>query len=167
LKKGIHLGESLANLSESIAGAMAEQQRDEEDQGQEQEGQQGKPPMQVKEHEDDPDQKEDILEQVNQDSGKHLMNVLDIVGEPGHQPPDRVLIKKGYRKGLDMREKSHPKIMHRPLTRHFHQIDLIEIQAEVGDQDQHNEAGDAEDSCHILPSQGEQVLLGQIPHPIQ
>ena len=59
------------------------------------------------------------------------MNILDIVRQTGHQPSYGVSIKKGYGEALKMGEDLHPKIMHDPLTRPLHGVDLKEVESKI------------------------------------
>ena len=132
LKKGIHLGDLQADLPKGIPGPTAEEEGEDEDERQDGEGDQSKLPIEVEKDDEDSSQKENVFHKVDQNGGEHFMDILDIVGQTGHQPSHRVSIKKGDGEALKMGEDLHPKIMHDPLTRHLHGIDLKEIESKIG-----------------------------------
>ena len=121
---------------------------DDKDQGNDRKRDQGELPVEMKQKDDDPDQQKNVFEKVNENRSKHLVDILDIVGQSGHQSSHRILIKKGDRKILEMGEDLHPEVMHHPLACHLHGIDLREIQSKIDDQNEERRGG----RCGKLPS---------------
>ena len=73
-------------------------------------------------------QKKNVFHEVDQNGREHFVDILDIVSQTGHQPSYRVSIKKGDGEALEVGEDFHSKIMHDPLTRYLHGVDLKEIE---------------------------------------
>ena len=63
------------------------------------------------------------------------MNVFNIVGSTGNKSSNRIVVKEGQGKVLEVGEDLHSQVMHDPLTDEFHQIDLSEVETEGDDQD--------------------------------
>src|SRR3989337_2141152 len=120
----------------------------------------------MEEDDDNSNQKKDVFEKVDENGREHFVNVLDIVGKARHQLSHRVLVKKGDRKSLEMGENLQPKVVHHPLPRRLHGIDLKEIQSEMEAPYQDDEESNVKDSFDIFIPKGKKIIPVQTLHPV-
>src|SRR3990172_899503 len=114
--------------------------------------------MEVNQDGEDPNQQKDIFHKIDEHGSEHLMNVLDIVCQPRHQSPYRIVIEERDGERLKVAEHLYPEVMHGFLTGHFHGVDLKEIQDEMSHEDEYDHQRNMEDPFKISPSQDEKIL---------
>ena len=106
--------------------------------------------MELEKDDEDSSQKENVFHEVDQNGREHLVDILNIVRQTGHEPSYRVSVKKGDGEALKVGKDLHPKIMHDPLTRPLHGVDLKEVEAKIGREEEHNDQSDPEDPLNII-----------------
>src|SRR4030043_2373503 len=120
MEKRIHLGNPQTDLPKHISGSTAEEEGGGQDQGDDRKRDEGELSVEVKQEEDDPDHQKNIFQKINEDRSKHLMDILDVIRQSGHQSSDRISIEKRDREVLEMGENLHPEVMHHFLTCELH-----------------------------------------------
>ena len=167
MEKRIHLGNPQTDLPKHISGSTAEEEGGGQDQGDDRKRDEGELSVEVKQEEDDPDHQKNIFQKINEDRSKHLMDILDVIRQSGHQSSDRISIEKRDREVLEMGENPHPEVMHHFLTCDLHRINLREIHPEIDDENEYNEEGNVENTLDISPPQDKEVLSIQLFHAIK
>ncbi len=118
----------------------------------------GKPTIKLEQDNEDPQQEKDVLHEVDQDRGEHFVDILNIVGQSGHQSSQGIRVEKGDGEALEVRKELHPKLMHGPLSCDLHGVDLEEVEPKIGCQDEDNEKGNMKDPLNIFLTQSEEVV---------
>ena len=94
------------------------------------EADQGKAPVDADHHPRDADEQKGVPEDENDDRGKELVHVLNVVGGAGHQAGHGRPVEERQGQPLNVPEKPHSQIVHDALAGHLHHDHLKEIQKE-------------------------------------
>ena len=119
---------------------------DEQDEREDGEGQQGEPPAHAQHDEDDAGENEDVLEDGEDAGGEHLVEGVDVGGEPRDQPADGIAIEEGEVHALQVAEDLAAQVEHDFLAGPLHQPGLERLKPiaeEQGHQPNQGQLGDA------------------------
>ena len=77
-------------------------------------------------------QADDVAEQADDPRREHLVQRLDVVGQAGHQPPDRRAIEERRRQRQHVAVDAHAQVVHAQLADHLREVELRERRARTG-----------------------------------
>ena len=81
-------------------------------------------------------QADHVADQADDPGREHLVQRLDVVGQPGHQPPDRRAIEERGRQRHHVAVDTHAQVVHAQLADHLREVELREGRAVLADQRQ-------------------------------
>ena len=102
--------------------------RDQQDERQYGKGDQRQPPIHPQHDDHDSGEHEYVFEDREDAGGEHLVQRVDIAGEPGDQPADRIAVEEGDVHALNVAEDLAAHVEHDLLTRPLHQVGLDELE---------------------------------------
>ena len=85
------------------------------------------------------------------------MHVLNVIGHPGHQPPDRVFRKKRNGQGLNMLEKAQAQIMYNLLAGIFHDHLLKKVKTEARKNEDQKDGGGQYNTADIIMAEAGKI----------
>src|SRR5690606_25248817 len=103
-EKAIDPADQVLDMHEIAAQGPFDEQGDDDDQRRRDERNQSQLPVNDEHHDHDADQHQDILEQIDQDIGKKLIERFHIIGRAGDQPARRIMVEKSHRQQHDMQK---------------------------------------------------------------
>src|SRR5690606_41806784 len=114
------------------------------------------------EHDDQyPEQEKDVLEQVDQDAGEHLIEVVRVVGDAGHQPPYGIAVEKLHRQPLQVGEDLLADAVDDALAGVVQDIDLTVPEEKRADDDGHINPGEPGDGVEVRMAQKQDLVRNE------
>ena len=89
------------------------------------------------------------------------MHVLNVIGNPCHEPAYRITDKKSNGEALDMRKEFYPQVMHYHLACIFHNHNLKKIKGKVCDYNRQKDSGNNTDTFKIVFAQYNNIFFFQ------
>ena len=84
-------------------------------------------------------EEQDVLDQVDQHGGEHLVQRLDVVGHARDEPADRVAVEEAQGELLDVAEERRPQVEHGPLARDLQGEDVAVPDGQADDDEEPGE----------------------------
>ena len=148
LGEGVDAGGGGALAAVAVADLGAEDAGDEENGGNDGESKQGERPALIDHDGDDEGEGEDVFEDGEHAGGEHLVEGVDVGGEPGDQAANGVLVVKGRRHALQVAEDLAAQVEHDLLAGPLHQVGLQQFEQEGEEQAAEVDGGDKSDAAH-------------------
>ena len=103
-----------------------------DDDGEQRETRQREPPVDPQHDRDDARETEHVEHDGHRPSGEHLLQHVDVRGEPRDHAPDRVLVEEAHGEPLDAREERDAQVGEAPLREHHGEVLLAVVRGELG-----------------------------------
>ena len=159
---GIDLGHFGPELPEDVPGPAAEDHGDDENGREHEHGQQGQGGVEVQQDAHDPHQDEGVLEKGHGHGFEHFAQVLDVVGQPGHQPAGVGPVVKGHALFQDVTHEVLPDVVGQPLADVFQEEDLGKIEQVPQDQNQDAEQSHLDQAADVPAPEGQSFPLAEL-----
>ena len=101
-------------------------------------------PVDAEDRHQDEAQADDVADQADEARGEHLVQRLDVAGEPGHEPPHRRAVEERRRQRQHVPVDAHAQVVHPALADELREVDLREAGAVLPDQRREVERGRAD-----------------------
>ena len=151
-----------SDVMERLPHAAAENCGDQQHDRDDPEGYQSETPVHHQHHRHDGDEGEHVAEHGHDSGGEQLVERLDVGGDPGHQPADRVPVEIGNAEALEVGKQLEPEIAHHPLADPRGEQRLTVVQCKLEEQGKHKCPRERAQQCHIVMGDGDiERPLGQ------
>src|SRR5690554_424011 len=131
LQGGVYPSQTHTHNSISISGQAPEYYSCYSHQRQQGKGYQSHPGVHAQHDEDYAHKHKEVFKQINQDIGKHVIEHLCIVGDPGNQSSHWIVVKEPRRQGLEMGKKIMPQIKDYMLSSSVQKVYLCIVKAKA------------------------------------
>ena len=137
LQVGVEARQPVADEAVAAARGDAEEVDRQRQHRHQREGDEREVPIDRQHDGDDAEQRGDVHEDRQRAGGEHLVDHVDVGGQAGHQPADRIAIEEARRQLLQVRDEVEAQIGEALLRHEHHQVVLQIEEAELG---QHGDA---------------------------
>src|ERR1039458_9879293 len=146
----------------ALAHVVAEDARDDENQGQNGESEQGQPPTDGKHDSGHDDEHEGVIDDGQHALGKHVVDGVDVRSEARDEAPDGMNVKEADVHALHVAKDVAAQIEHDFLPDPLHQVNLDKLEKIRENQHAEVDCGEASDALHgsLRKHVGERALDG-------
>ena len=130
LKISVDAGDGDANLAVGLAHRLAKRHRGEDDQGQHRKGQQRQLPVHLEHHDDDADERKEVLKDGRHARREQVVEHVHVRGDARDQAAHRVAVEEAHLQPLQVAEDLLPEVVHHLLPHELHGERLPEFQEE-------------------------------------
>ena len=112
----------------ALANGVAEQPRDDQDDGQHAEGQQRQPPVDAQHHNTHDREREEVVDDGKNAAREHLVDRVNVGSQARNEPADRMRIEEPHMQPLHMAEDVAAQVEHDLLPDPLHEVDLDKLE---------------------------------------
>ena len=113
------------------------------------EGDQRQAPVHPEQDDHDAGEHEDVTEDRYDPGREQLVEGVDVGGDAGHQPADRIAVVESEIEALEMAVDLHPQIEHDPLPHHLHRPCLHVLEHERAGENEQKRQGDTIEAIEL------------------